>query len=206
MVSHKAPITEFWSAVEPPTAPPELKSVSIDPGKTALLLLDLLQRVCTDEERPRAAAALPKVQSFLQLARKHRMLVVHTTTRKGLPDGSDLAEAVRPKAPERVFTAPFNKFHNSGLEQHLRSQGIETVIVAGTSPNNCVMFTVAGAVLLGFKAIVPIDGIPALTPYQEQFVAWQLVNGSGFSETTQLSRFDMISFKSPGAAMRQQTA
>ena len=197
MTSHTIPVTEFWSAVEAPAAPPEVKPVMIEVGKTALLLLDFLEHICTDEERPRAAAALSKVQSFLQVARRHRMLVTHTTTRKGSPDGSDLAEAVRPLPGERVFTAPFNKFHKSGLEEHLRTQGIETVIVAGTSPNNCVMFTVAGAVLLGFKAIVPIDGIPALTPYQEQFVAWQLVNGSGFSETTTLSRFDLISCQAP---------
>jgi len=195
MISEAIPVTDFWTDVEAPPNPPQLQAVSIDPKKTALLLLDFLRDVCTEKHRPRAAAALPKLKSFLESARDRGMLVVHTTTRKGLPDGSDLAEAVRPVAGERVFVAPFNKFHNSGLEQHLKSHGIDTVIVAGTSPNNCLMFTVAGAVLLGFKAIVPIDGMPAITPYQEQFVAWQLVNGSGFSETTTLSRFHMIGFE-----------
>jgi nicotinamidase-related amidase len=194
MASHVTPVTEFWSDVKAPPNPPQLHPVTINPKKTALLLLDFLRDVCTDKDRPRAAAALPKLQSFLQTARDRGMLVVHTTTRKGSPDGSDLAAAVRPIAGERVLTAPFNKFHNSDLEQDLKSQGIDTLIIAGTSPNNCVMFTTAGAVLLGFKAIVPIDGIPGLSPYQEQFVAWQLVNGSGFRETTTLSRLDSISF------------
>jgi nicotinamidase-related amidase len=195
MSSDLTPVTEFWSEVKAPDSPPELQTVSVNPEKTALLLLDFLRDVCTDNERPRAAAALPKLKSFLQRARARGMVIVHTTTRKGSPDGSDLAEAIRPIAGERVFTAPFNKFHESDLEQHLKSRGIDTVIVAGTSPNNCVMFTTAGAVLLGFKAIVPIDGIPGLTPYQEQFVAWQLVNGSGFRETTKLTCLDMIGFE-----------
>jgi nicotinamidase-related amidase len=194
MASHVTPVTDFWSEVEAPVNPPQLLAVAVDPKRTALLLLDFLGDICTDKVRPRAAAALPKLRLFLQKARDRGMPVAHTTTRKGLPDGSDLAEAVRPIAGERVFTARFNKFHDSGLEQHLKSQGVDTVILAGTSPNNCLMFTTAGAVLLGFKAIVPIDGMPALTPYQEQFVAWQLANGSGFSDTTKLTRLDMISF------------
>jgi hypothetical protein len=56
------------------------------------------------------------------------------------------------------------------------------------------LFTVAGAVLNGFRAIVPVDGIPALTPYQEQFVIWELANGPGFKETTVLTKLDAISF------------
>lgn len=196
MTSNATPVTDFWRDIEAPANPPPLQHVTINPAKTALLLLDFLGFVCTDKQRPRAAAALPKLQSFLKSARDRGMLVVHTTTRKGLPDGSDLADAVKPIVSERVFVAPFNKFHKSDLEQHLKSRGIETLIVAGTSPNNCVMFTVASAVLLGFKAIVPIDGMPAETPYQEQFVAWQFVNASGFAETTTLSRFDLISFGS----------
>jgi nicotinamidase-related amidase len=195
MASHVTPVTEFWSEVEAPASPAELHAVTVDPKRTAFLLLDFLRDICTDKVRPRAAAALPGLQQFLQRARDHGVLVAHTTTRKGLPDGSDLAEPVRPITGERVFTARFNKFHDSGLEQHLKSRGIDTVILAGTSPNNCLMFTTAGAVLLGFKAIVPIDGMPALTPYQEQFVAWQLANGSGFSDTTRLTRLDMIGFQ-----------
>jgi nicotinamidase-related amidase len=194
MVSDATPVVDFWTDVEAPASPPQLRSVTIDPSKTAFVLLDFLRDVCTEKQRPRAAAALPKLQSFLKSARDRGMVVVHTTTRNGTPDGADLADAVRPIANERVFAAPFNKFHKNDLEQHLKSQGIDTLVLAGTSPNNCLMFTVAGAVLRGFKAIVPIDGMPAVTPYQEQFVAWQFVNGSGFAETTRLSRFDMISF------------
>jgi hypothetical protein len=46
-----------------------------------------------------------------------------------------------------------------------------------------------------YRAIVPIDGMPAATLYQEQFVAWEFVNGPGFRETTVLSSFDRISIE-----------
>lgn len=191
-IAATSPVTDAWNDVEAPPPPP-LQAVSIDPKTSALLLLDFLGEVCT-ERRPRAAAALPKIQSFLAKARHLGMLVVHTTTRKGLADGSDLAAPIRPINGEKVYQAPFNKFHGNDLDEYLKGCGIKTLVLAGTSPNGCLLFTVAGAVLNGYRAIVPIDGMPAATLYQEQFVAWEFVNGPGFRETTELSSFDMISF------------
>jgi nicotinamidase-related amidase len=187
------PVTDAWQNVEVPPPPP-IHPVSIDPKKTAFLLLDFLQEVCTGNNRPRAAAAVPKLQAFLKQVRDRGMLVVHTTTPKGRDDGSDLAEAIKPIKGERVYTAPFNKFHGNDLEQYLKGQDIDTLVLTGTSPNGCLLFTVAGAVLNGFRAIVPVDGVPALTPYQEQFVIWELAYGPGFKETTVLTKLDAISF------------
>jgi nicotinamidase-related amidase len=185
-------VIDAWNEVDMPSPPP-IHAVSIDPKRSALLLLDFLRDVCT-ERRPRAAAALPKIEKFLTKARSRGMVVVHTTTRKGLDDGSDLAEPIKPIPGERVYKAPFNKFHDNDLDQFLKNQGVQTLVLAGTSPNGCLLFTVAGAVLNGYRAIVPIDGMPAATLYQEQFVAWEFANGPGFRETTVLSAFDAISF------------
>lgn len=192
-IADTLPVTDAWDEVEAPSPPP-LHAVTIDPKTSALMLLDFLGEVCTDR-RPRAAAAVPKLQKFLQAARNRGMTVVHTTTRKGRPDGSDLAAPIKPISGEKVYTAPFNKFHGTDLDQYLRSRGVKTLVIAGTSPNGCLLFTVAGAVLNGYRAIVPIDGMPAATLYQEQFVAWEFVNGPGFRETTVLSSFDKIGFQ-----------
>ena len=186
-------VIDEWQSIKPPPVPP-LKPVTIDPSKTAFLLLDFLKHVCTPETRPRAAAALPKLQAFLQEARKRNMVVVHTTTSTG-GDNAQLADAIKPVDGERVYIAPFDKFHGNDLEPYLRSRGIDTVVVTGTSANGCLLFTTAGALLRGFRAIVPIDGMPANTPYQEQFVAWQIANGPGhFGRSAVLTRFDAISF------------
>lgn len=186
-------VTDAWDKVDVPSPPP-IRAVTIDPKTSALLLLDFLAEVCT-ERRPRAAATLPRIAAFLAKARAAGMLVVHTTTRKGLDDGSDLAEPIKPIDGERVYKAPFNKFHGNDLSHFLKGQGVQTLVLAGTSPNGCLLFTVAGAVLEGFQAIVPIDGMPAATLYQEQFVAWELAHGPGFRNTTVLSTFEAISFK-----------
>ena len=185
-------VTDAWHEIEVPSPPP-IHAVSIDPNRSALLLLDFLADVCT-ERRPRAAAALPKIRGFLTKARSRGMVVVHTTTRKGLDDGSDLAEPIKPISGERVYKAPFNKFYGTDLDRYLKDRDVQTLVLAGTSPNGCLLFTVAGAVLNGYRAIVPIDGMPAATPYQEQFVAWELAYGPGFREAAVLSAFEAISF------------
>lgn len=187
-------IIDEWQNVKAPPPPP-IVPVIIDPAKTALLSMDFLRDVCTPEKRPRAAAALPKLQSFLQKARSRGMLVVHTTTSSGTGPGADLADAVKPIKGEPVYKAKFDKFHDNDLEPFLRGRGIDTVIATGTSANGCLLFTTSGAVLRGFRAIVPVDGMPAATPYQEQFVAWEIANAPGLRHNAVLTRFDAISFQ-----------
>jgi nicotinamidase-related amidase len=188
-------VLDEWQGIAPPPLP-ALEPVTIEPSKTAILLLDFLREVCTPETRPRAAAALPKLRGFLQEARRRSMVVVHTATSLGVGTAAELAEAVQPIEGERIYSAPFDKFHGNDLEQYLRGRGIDTVVVTGTSANGCLLFTTAGALLRGFRAVVPIDGMPANTPYQEQFVAWQIANGPGhFRRSAVLTRFDMIEFR-----------
>ena len=189
-------VIDEWQSAKAPAAP-KIVPVTVNPAKTAFFLLDFLRDVCTPEQRPRAAAALPKLQAFLQAARKSGMTVVHTTTSAStVALGSDLADAIKPIDGERVYKAPFNKFYDNDLEQYLRGRGIDTVIVTGTSPNGCVLFTVAGAILLGFNVLVPVDGMPAVTLYQEQFVAWQVANGpGGFSRLAKLTSLDAITIQ-----------
>ena len=190
-ISLSETVLDEWYGIETPR-PPSILAVTIDPAATALLVMDFLQDTCTVENRPRAAAALPKVQAFLQKARAHGMLVVHTATRTGT--AADLAEAVKPVGGERVYSAKFDKFHGNDLEQILRQHDVDTVIATGTSANGCLLFTVAGAVLRDFGVIVPIDGMPAATAYQEQFVAWEIANAPVIRNKAVLTRFDAISF------------
>jgi nicotinamidase-related amidase len=183
-------VVDEWQNVKAPP-PPSIVPVTIDPAKTAFLLMDFLGDVCTPQARPRAAAVLPKLQAFLHEARQRKMLVVHTTT----PTGAGLADAVRPIEGERVYGGKVDKFHGSDLDQFLRARGIDTIVATGTSANGCLLFTTSAAVLRGYRAIVPIDGMPAATAYQEQFVAWQIANAPVIRENAVLTRFDAISFQ-----------
>jgi nicotinamidase-related amidase len=185
-------VIDRWHDVKAPPPPP-IHPVTVDPATTALLVMDFSGEVCTPKTRPRAATALPKLKAFLQEARRRKMLVVHTTTRTGT--AAELADAVRPVDGEAVYSAKFDKFHGNDLEALLRRHGVDTVIATGTSANGCLLFTVSGAVLRDFRVVVPIDGMPAATAYQEQFVAWEIANAPVIREKAVLSRFDAISFR-----------
>jgi len=74
-VSRSENIVQEWSGVNTPP-PPELKSVTVDPRTTALLMLDFMNQSCG--QRPRCVASLPAVQKFLAEARSKGATVVHS--------------------------------------------------------------------------------------------------------------------------------
>lgn len=61
-------IIDEWNTVKAPPAP-ELKSVTVDPKVTALLMLDFNRQTCNADKRPRCIASIPKVQKLLTEAR-----------------------------------------------------------------------------------------------------------------------------------------
>jgi nicotinamidase-related amidase len=179
-------IDQWGSATAPPA--PVLKSVTVDPKKTALLILDYSTKTCTPETRPRCAAALPSVRAFLDKAHASGILVVDIySTAMSTAD-----MAVAPGPADVVLQASLNKFYGNDLAATLKKVGIDTVIITGTSANGAVLFTVGGAAAAGFKVIVPVDGMPADGLYQEQFTAWEIVNAPTVSGASTLTRWDMI--------------
>jgi nicotinamidase-related amidase len=184
-------IFQEWATIKAPE-PPKLKAVIIDTKKTALIVMDFNQLNCVPEKRARCAAVLPKVQKLLAEARGRGMTVIHTYTPNMTQ--ADMVKSVAPIAGERVLQVRGDKFHNNDLEKYLKDKGITTVLNVGTSANGAVLFTTIGASQRGFKAIVPIDTMPADTAYQEQFSIWEIANGPGVREDSTLTRSDMIKF------------
>lgn len=185
-------VTDEWSGVKAPASPPPLKAVTVDPKKTALLVMDFNKNNCVPTNRARCANALPKVKKILADARAKGMYVVHTITTRMKQD--DISADVLPKPGEPILVAPVDKFTDNDLAKTLKEKGIDTVITTGTSANGAVLFTVAGAVLRGFKAITPVDAMPADSAYQEQFVVWELANAPTVSAGVTLTKIDMIKF------------
>jgi hypothetical protein len=56
-------IVDEWATVKAPK-PPELKSVTLDPKTTALLVLDFVKQTCDAERRPRCLTSVPKVEVY----------------------------------------------------------------------------------------------------------------------------------------------
>jgi nicotinamidase-related amidase len=184
-------VIDEWQNVKSPPAP-ELKAVTVDPGTTALLMMDFVPQSCNQQRRPRCLATLPKAKTLLAEARAKDMLVVYSLT-AGATIGETLPE-VAPTGKEPVVQAGVDKFYKTNLEQILKDKDIKTVIVIGTGANGAVLYTASGAVARGMKVIVPLDVVSDVNAYMEQYVAYHLMNAPMVAGNVTLTSVDMIKF------------
>ncbi len=195
-------IIDEWSSVKAPPAP-ELKSVTLDPKTTAILVIDLIKQTCNEQRRPRCVASIPKVEKLLADARAHGAAVIYTLFPSPNPATfpnpviGDYLPAVAPKGNEPVVTSFVDKFElagkDTGLQQILKDKGISTVVPVGTTPHNGVLFTSVAAALRGFNPVVPVDGMSGNNAYEDQAAAYILANSIVYKVT--LTSIDMIKFK-----------
>jgi nicotinamidase-related amidase len=186
-------ITTEWATVKPPPVP-QLKPATVEPKTTALLVLDLMKTNCG--ARPRCVATVPNVRKLLDAARANNMMLFYTLV-GATPTPENMVDAgLAPRAGEYVTRGGADKFIGSDLEQRLKDKGIKTVIVTGTSAQGAVVGTSNGAAQRGFKAVVPVDGMSAEDPFNEQYAAWHLFKGgpANLTENVTLTRSDLIKF------------
>ena len=183
-------IEEWASAQLPP--PPELKSATLIPKETALLVMDFTTQTCTAERRPRCAASVAKVQKLVEEARAKGALIIYSVAVPGSVP-ADILKELTPAAGEQVLPplGP-DKFVNSDLEAALKQKGIKTVIAMGTQAQTSVLHTAGAAALRGFKVIVPVDGMSADDVFPELYTAWHLATAARISPQVTLTKFDLI--------------
>jgi len=179
-------IVDQWSSVKIPPAP-ELKQVKADPQTTAFLVLDLIDPIC--KTKPSCTATLPAVAKFLAAARAHKMPVIYSAVPG--KDAKDVLPEVAPKNGEPLVAFRADKFINTDLDKLLKDRKIQTVIVVGTAAQGAVLYTGSHAAFLGYKVIVPVDGMSS-DPFGELATAWMLTNAPGVGAQTTLTKFDMI--------------
>jgi len=101
---------------------------------------------------------------------------------------------ILPSREEKIVKAGVDKFYKTELENILKENRIKTVIIVGTSANGAVLHTATGAAVRGLEIIVPVDGISATYPYEEQYAVWHLMNAPGTRRRVILTKADMIKF------------
>jgi nicotinamidase-related amidase len=202
LASSAETIIDEWSSVKAPP-PPELKSVTLDPKTTAILVIDLIKQTCNEQRRPRCVASIPKVAKLLAEARAHGATVIYSLFPSPNPASfpnpviGDYVPAVAPKGDEPVVTAFVDKFaigdKDTGLQKILKDKGITTLVPVGTTPHNGVLFTSVAAAFRGFNPVVPVDGMSGNNAYEDQAAAYILGNSIVYKVT--LTSIDMIKFK-----------
>jgi nicotinamidase-related amidase len=187
-------IVTDWDAVKLPPKP-ELKSVTVDPKTTALLVLDLMKNNCG--QRPRCMPIVPTVKKLLDEARAHNMMVIYNLTGNSKPE--DMADpGVMPKAGDFLIKNGHggDKFVESNLEAGLKEKGIKTVIITGTSAQGAVATTSNGATERGYKVVVPVDGTASEDSFRELYGIYHLAEGgpAALTRNVTVTRSDMIKF------------
>ncbi|MCM3631509.1 cysteine hydrolase [Paenibacillus glycanilyticus] len=96
--------------------------------------------------------------------RSKGQMVVHIQDIEGISESNkDVYQTIASIDREEtdvVVTKEFsNAFWNTELEQVLKDQGIELLILAGTAAEHCVLFTYNGAVERGFRPVILQNGI-----------------------------------------------
>jgi len=188
-------VTAEWSTIQMPPAP-TLKPVTVDPKTTALLLLDFMHENCG--QRPRCAAAVPTIKALHDKARAANMFFAYS-----LPGGGEIIDkGFAPREGEVVEQKQGgpDKFLGNDLDQRLKSHGIKTVIVCGTSAQGVGIGTGSAAAQRGYFVIYPVDCVLSESAFREAYAAWHMAGG-GPPVTTKwvtVTRTDMITFENGG--------
>jgi nicotinamidase-related amidase len=188
-----ATIIDDWANARLPPPPP-LKSVTLVPNETALLVMDFTTQTCTPERRKRCADSVPKVKTFVEMARGKGALIIYSVAVPNSVPG-DVLKELAPATGEQVLPplGP-DKFINSDLEKTLHDGDIKTVVAMGTQAQTSVLHTGGEAALRGFKVIVPVDAMSSDDLFPELYTAWHLANAARISNQVTLTRLDMIGF------------
>jgi nicotinamidase-related amidase len=195
-------IIDEWSSVKAPPAP-TLKSVTLDPKTTALLVIDIIKQTCNMKMRPRCVASIPKVQKLLAEARAKGVYVIYTLFPSPRPATfpnpkiSDYVPELAPKGDEPIVTAFVDKFmlgdKDTGLQKLLKDKGIKTLVPVGVASHNGVLFTSVMASLRGFDVVVPVDGMAGNNAYEDQATDYILTSSIVYQVT--LTSVDMLKFQ-----------
>ncbi len=187
-------VLDDWAKVALPPAP-ALKSASVDPKTTALLLFDFTTQTCSQERRPRCAASMPGMKKLLEDARARGMFVVFSVALPNTGEKDMMPQiAVRPGEPVLPSLGP-DKFINSDFEKMLKDKGVQTIILNGTAAQSTVLHTGGEAALRGFNVVVPIDGMSSNDAFAELYTAFHLTTAARIADKVTLTRVDMITYK-----------
>ncbi len=186
-----SPIDVVWSEAQAPEKP-ALTPVTISPGDTALLILDIEERTCNMERRPRCLETVPRIGDLMARARKAGVVVIYSLTSKGTP--KTILAQIAPEKGEVIVKSSVDKFWKTDLEKILQAQNIRNVIVTGTAAHGAVMHTATAAGFRGMGIILPMDCLSAKDLYTEQATVHLLQTGPGTRKRIILTSSPLISF------------
>ena len=157
----------------------------IDPAKSAMIVVDMQNDFVAPGgglETPAARAMVPRLVEALQICRGAGIKVIYTThahrrdgcdmglfddihppvaNRTAVVDGTpgiEIYSEVAPAAGEHVIKKHrYSGFFGTDLDIILREWGVDTVIISGTTTENCCHATARDAMFLNYRVVFLSD-------------------------------------------------
>ena len=135
------------------------KLTTLDKCKTAVLIMDYQNRMLnelTDEAR---TVILKKANDILTKARATSIPVIYIEVRGGpRTHEMEIHPGVTPKPGETVLTKQrVGPFTTTNLNEILKKQGIDTLVIFGIATQGCILTTVRCAWDMDYKLVVVSD-------------------------------------------------
>ncbi|HEX8156751.1 MAG TPA: isochorismatase family cysteine hydrolase [Solirubrobacteraceae bacterium] len=157
------------------------KRVTLDPARTALVIIDMQNDFVRDEgtlQVKDAPATVPAISHLLELARESGMRVVFSkdTHDAGDPEfdiwpahalrgtwGWEMIDELAPREGELVVQkVRYDAFYGTELDHMLSLWDVKTIVLCGTVANICVHYTAASAALRWYDVVIPKDAVSAV--------------------------------------------
>lgn len=142
--------------------------LALDPARTALVLVDLMDRMVALPLEPRKGAEV--LAAAEELAGRFRAagapVVLLRVERPGVaeqPPGSGLVEGLPRDGDMKVVKRTLGGFHATDLDDRLRRRGVTTLVFGGIATNLGVESTARAAGDLGYDLVFVEDAMAALT-------------------------------------------
>ncbi|MER5434428.1 isochorismatase family protein [Streptomyces sp. NPDC002588] len=142
--------------------------LTLDPARTALVLVDLMERIVALPLEPRKGTQV--LSACEELANTFReagaRVVLVRVERPGVteqPPGSGLVNGLFQDGDVQIVKGTIGAFQGTGLDERLRRYGVTTLVFGGIATNLGVESTARAAGDLGYDLVLVEDAMAALT-------------------------------------------
>ena len=135
------------------------EQLSLSRSKTTVLIMDYQNRQLSFFSEDFQNELISKANKVLAKARQDSIPVIYVEVRRGERTlETEIHPAVNPQPGELVLTKRrFGPFSTTNLDEVLKKQGIETLVLMGISTSGCVLSTVRWAADIDYQLIVLSD-------------------------------------------------
>ncbi|MGW4619605.1 isochorismatase family protein [Streptomyces sp. NPDC004592] len=148
-------------------------SLALDPARTALVLVDLMERIVALPLEPRKGtevlAAAEELAGVFRSAGAPVVLIrVERPSVAEQPPGSGLVPGLLRDGDVEVVKRTIGGFQGTDLDERLRERGIRTLVFGGIATNLGVESTARAAADLGYELVFVEDAMTAFTAAEHE--------------------------------------